>query len=729
MRLRRLPGISKDSLIRLLWIAFVVCAGTRNAAAQPFVLTVQQGGTTLTVAQGASITIAAGSGGTAGTATVTATYSGTGSAVINSVALSGSATFSLVSPPTFPMTLSAGGSVSLTVQYQPGAGGESSQLTISYHETTTTGTTAGAMFLTLTGAVSNLQVSYAVPPTQNIVPLSSGGTVQFPPTVVNANTTATIVIANRGASPGMINSVLVSGAAFQAQSLPLLPFTLAGNSFLQFGVKYSPTQVGNDTGTISIDLGGVTFQANLAGSGTSSKFSYQVMSGTTSTTVLPNQTITVPDTNVGTPSSVTIQIQNTGAAAGAVTSISVSGTGFTVTDAAPLPITLNPNDTTSFTLNFLPTQAGPATGHLRVGNDQFTLASNGLGPKLIYSYQSGTSVTVQPGGGVFFSPVQVGQTSKLPFTISNQGTTAATVSSVAVSDTHGIFTFENLPPLPVTLNPGDSTGFTIDFSPAVTGVSTSTLQIDTATFTLSGSGTAPPPLPNVQFTGASGNVDPSGQPGIGLSLAAPYPVALSGTVVMTIDSGSLGPDAAAQFATGGKTVAFTIAANSLQATFQNGANQIRLQTGTTAGTLTLTPTISTQSGVGLILPTPTALTLTIPAEPPQILGVAVSNVTATGFTLAVRGFSTTHVLTALGFQFTSSSDVKTSAGPISVDISAPATTWYNSSQSLNFGGQFVVTIPFTVSSSVSSPASKIQGVTVTATNDKGNSTSFQTTIP
>lgn len=729
MRPRRLSTISQNSRTRLLLLAFVLCASGGVVQAQPFVLAVQQAGSTATVPNGSSVTIAAGAGATAGTATVTATYSGTGTAVINSAALNGSGTFTILTPPTFPVNLSPGDHISLTVRYQPGVGGETSQLTFNYHETTGTGTTTGAMFLTFTGAISNLQVSYAVPPNQNVVPLPGGGTVQFPGTVVNTSTTATIVVANRGSSPGMVNSVSITGAAFQAQSLPLLPFTLAANTFLQFGIKYSPTQVGTDSGTLTIDLGGVTFQATLAGSGTNSKFSYQVIAGTTSTTVLPNQTITLPDSNLGITSSVTIQVQNTGAAAGTITSISVSGTGFAIADPPPLPITLNPNDTTSFTLNFQPAQAGAASGHLRVGNDQFTLAGNGLGPKLIYSYQSGTTVTVQPNGGVFFSPVQVGQTLRLPFTVSNQGTTAATVSSISVASTHGVFSLENLPPLPVTLNPGDSTGFTIDFSPAVTDLSTSTLQIDTATFTLSGSGTAPATLPNVQLTGASGTVDPSGQPGVGLSLAAPYPLALTGTLTMTINNGSLAPDAAAQFATGGRTVTFTIAANSVQAIFQNGSTQIPLQTGTTAGTITLTPTMSTQTGVNFVLPASAAVTLTIQAAPPQISGVVVSNVTASGFTLAIRGFSTTHVLTTLSFQFTAASDVKTPSAPVSVDIGGPAATWYSSSQSLNFGGQFAITMPFTVKSSVTSPASKILGVTVTATNDKGGSASFQTTIP
>src|SRR5690349_1945885 len=120
MRLRRLSEISQNLRTRLLLLALVLCVSGGVVQAQPFVLTVQQAGSTVTVSNGSSTTIAAGAGGTAGTVTVTATYSGTGSAVINSAGLSGSGTFTILNPPTFPVNLSPGDKISLTVQYQPG---------------------------------------------------------------------------------------------------------------------------------------------------------------------------------------------------------------------------------------------------------------------------------------------------------------------------------------------------------------------------------------------------------------------------------------------------------------------------------------------------------------------------------------------------------------------------------------------------------------------------------
>src|SRR5207248_6348622 len=103
----------------------------------------------------------------------------------------------------------------------------------------------------------------------------------------------------RGSVRGSVDSISVPGPAFQSVGLPLLPFAIAPGSDVRFGIRYSPTQVGNDTGTVAIGLGGTSFRANLAGTGISSKFSYQLLTSPNPTPITPNQVITLPDTNVG----------------------------------------------------------------------------------------------------------------------------------------------------------------------------------------------------------------------------------------------------------------------------------------------------------------------------------------------------------------------------------------------------------------------------------------------
>jgi hypothetical protein len=111
--------------------------------------------------------------------------------------------------------------------------------------------------------------------------------------------------------------------------------------------------------------------------------------------------------------------------------------------------------------------------------------------------------------------------------------------------------------------------------------------------------------------------------------------------------------------------------------------------------------------------------------------VDVASATPTAFSLRVSGYSTTRSLTKLSFQFTPTSDVTTPGSQFTVDISSAAALWYGGTQSQAFGGQFAVTVPFTLQSSATTitvPASKIHSVLVSASNDQGSSNSLTAVI-
>lgn len=732
--------------IRTTWTPLMLAAlalglfpASALAQSNSFQLRITQGNNVFLVPNGATLTMQPSAVGQVSSATVTAVYVGTTGAVISKQPIIlGSTTFTVSSLPSLPLSMTPGSSFDLTVQFQPtSAAAALAQLVVPFVETQSSASggppvgVAGTIQLNLTGTAPNLSVSYALQSNGNILPLANGSSLVFPGTLVGSNTAATVIIANQGSGAGQVNSIIVTGSAFQPLSLPLPPFSVAAGTEVTFTINYTPTQVGTDTGTITMNLGGNSFSAGITGSGISPQFTYQTVTPAGSVPFLPNQTVSLPDTAVGNTASVTVRVQNTGTAAGSVAAITAGNGPFTVTDLPITPVTLKPNDILTFTLNFSPTQAGKNTGTLRIGNDLFSVAGNGLGSSLNFSYGTAPSTVVQSGGTVIFSPLPVGQTASLPFTVSNKGTTVGHIASIAVADTRGTFTLTNVPGLPVTLNPGDSVTFTIAFAPGTTGFSTSSLQIDTQSFTLSGAATPPPSLPAVQFTGASGNVNAFSQPAIGLSLASPYAIALSGTLTITFASANFNPDPTVQFATGGQTVNFTIPANSTDAVFSISGNQIRLQAGTTAGTITITAALATTSGLNLTPSPAPVVSLTVAASAPSLLSVGLVSQSATGFTLQVTGFSTTHSLTALNFLFTPKSGNSASNANVSVNVSAAATNWYASTQSQTFGGQFLVSIPFTLkqtSSSTTSPVSAIQSVAVTASNSQGTSTSLSTPI-
>jgi hypothetical protein len=710
--------------------------GLLNSAAWaqsfPFELRIQQGNNVFIVPNDATLTMPASAIGKVTSITLTATYRGSTSATITNAQFFGSTDISLdTSKLTLPLKMNPADSFTIGVTFKPSTPAiVSGQLNISYLEApagTTPGTTptSGTIALSLTGITPNLTVSYFLQSNGNIMPLAQGASVLFPQTLVNSTVAATIIISNSGSGAGSVSGIAVSGAVFQPLGLPAQPATINPGSDLRFVITYAPTQVGADTGSVQISLGGVLFNASLTGSGVQPGYSYQIGSQA----FTPNQTVALPDTNVGDTSSVTIQVRNTGTAAGTISSIGVSGP-FTISDTPAVVPTLQPNDLFTFTLGFTPVQTGKNTGKLRIGNDQFDLTGNGLGPNLVFSYGA-TATAVKGGGSVIFSPLQVGSEARQPFTVTNSGTTAATVASVGVDDTRGVYRLESLPSLPVTLAPNDSFTFTIVFAPITTGFVTSTLRIDAQQFALSGQGLPPPALPDLKFTGPSGVVDPGTQPAFSLALAAPYPLALSGVLTLSVTSSAFTPDPSVVFSTGGKTVTFSIPANSTQAVFPNGAKQIQLQTGTIAGTLTITLTIATSSGLDLTPPAPPALALTVPPVAPRLLSVDVTSLTPTAFSLRVVGYSTTRSLTKLSFQFTPTPDVTTPGTQFTVDISSAAALWYNASQSQAFGGQFAVTVPFTLQSSatvITSPVSKIQSVAASASNDQGVSNSVTTLL-
>src|SRR5205823_6180639 len=104
-------------------------------------------------------------------------------------------------------------------------------------------------------------------------------------------------------------------------------------------------------------------------------------------------------------------------------------------------------------------------------------------------------------------------------------------------------------------------------------------------------------LPSYQFQGPSGTQQPAQQPSIGLTLASPYPLALQGTLKLSFVSAVFTDDPAIQFASGGRTVNFTISANSTRAQFISNATSMPLQIGTTAGTIVITPSFSTAASI------------------------------------------------------------------------------------------------------------------------------------
>jgi hypothetical protein len=195
-----------------------------------------------------------------------------------------------------------------------------------------------------------------------------------------------------------------------------------------------------------------------------------------------------------------------------------------------------------------------------------------------------------------------------------------------------------------------------------------------------------------------------------------------------VNSSSFTVDPAVQFATGGRSVQFTIPANSTTAQFPSGAT-IRLQTGTVAGAITVTAAFTLEGGLSVTPDAPPAITLEIPAAPPRVLDVQLDSRTTNGFNIVVTGLSTTRSLTQLELEFVSSAKFTLPSSRFTINVESASSGWYRSAESQIYGSLFTARVPFTFQAPSGSLNldEAIQSISATLVNEKGRSNSFSLT--
>ena len=648
---------------------------------------------------------------------------------------------------TLPIMLGPGQSFTFTVTYNAVSAALASALvTIPYTEPGTTGTpVTSAISLPFTGTAPAYTLFYTL--NNNATFIQPGGTIPFPPTQINTTATATLDIENTGSGQGAITAITQPAASspFKVSGIPPLgpdlPFPIAAQSVLPLQVQYTPTAVETDTAQIIITYqGGTTATINLMGSGITSTYAYKYLVGGASTAVTPGGTITFPGANVGSTSSLIVQVTNTGSATGTINSVSTSnppngGASFTLTSPLTLPAMLTTGNSFSVPLTFTPTAVGAQTGGLLIGNDFFTLSGTGLGSDLTYAYTSGgVTTTVNPatGGAVLFSAIPVGKSEQVTFTVTNSGSLPAPVSLIGTTPTNGPFTVSAAPK---TLAPGQSYPFTVTFAPTVSGITNGTLMVNTTSISLVGQGTAPEALPSYTISGPSGNVASASQSNVSLTLSQAYSVDLTGILTLTTQ-GSLGSDPNVQFSTGSttgnRTVDFVIPAGSTSANFAGEGSLIQIQTGTVAETVTLSPSFTTSGGEDVTPASLTTLQFTVPSLAPVLESIQISNQAATSLTVVITGYSTTRSLSSLNVTFSPASGYNLSATQYPFDLSQTSSAWFQSTASIAFGGQFQITITFALSGPVSTtktPLDAIAAVAATVSNSVGTSGSLSVNVP
>lgn len=293
----------------------------------------------------------------------------------------------------------------------------------------------------------------------------------------------------------------------------------------------------------------------------------------------------------GATKTLTVTATNSGSAAVTINSATVSNANFSVT-APSFPATVAAGQSVTLSLAFTPNTVGSFTATVTIASNASdsaaTISLSGAG---IAAGQLASNPSSQA-----FGSVTVGGQQSIPETVTNTGGTSVTISQASISGSgfslSGIAT-------PVTLNAGQSTTFTVSFTPQTAGSATGRVTLTsnapnpTLTISLSGTGVAPGQLAGSPSSKAFGNVT------VGSQQTASETVTNTGGTSVTISQATV---SGTGFSLTGLVIPTTLGAGQ-SATFS--VTFAPQATGATSGNVTLTsnganPTlIIPQSGTGI----------------------------------------------------------------------------------------------------------------------------------
>lgn len=717
--------------VRQVWLSLCVVLAAGTAWGQgSFVITVRDGETARQVPNGATVEFA-GKIGEAKSLAVEILYAGTNRGELGLATLTGTADFQFATTLPTPAILGPGERVVFSIRFQPSTSRRTlAQLGVTARELPPEGSNLlpgsfGLLLLGLSGTAPEVKYAYALGADGNLLPLADGGVIRFAKAPLGGTSLATVLVINSGTAPAKVESVSLEGAAeLTLNALPLLPLDLAAGASVQFRVRYEPKDLSTHRATLRLGAEGRVATATVEGAPEGPRWIYAFMpepGAESGVAVEAGGVVDAGEVEIGRRKRFWIRVKNEGNAEGVLAGVAVSGAGWALVDP-PLPLTVVKAGAEAwFGLSVTGLEAGRQTGRLRVGEDTFVLSAMSVGALLEYSYLAGGATEVEVGGQVAVPPAAVGQTTAVQFVVVNRGNRDGRIDSIGVSGK--AFRLVGLPSLPVVVAPDERLTFRVEFAPTVPGLNTAVLSVGTAFFNLAGTAADLPELPGYRWEGLSGTVAPMTQGSVGLRLERAYPVTLRGTVTMTVDSLTFGADPAVQFSTGGRSVSFTIPAGETRAVFVNGSNTVRLQTGTAAGRIVLTPSFVTEGGVVLTPAQTASLELTVPEQAPVVLAARLE-ASFSAVQVVVTGYSTTRSLTKMEVT------IRRRTGrteTFSFDVGPAAQLWFGSSASASYGGLFSASVPFAIVGSTEDReklVEELEGVTVKVSNERGTSAEF-----
>ncbi len=367
-----MTALLKNRFSFILIAGLVLAAGAHAQTGFVISYVLQPSGNQTAVANGGTLPFPATNLNSTATASFIVYNGATTPAVLNGVSVTGDA-FKVSGLPLLPANLAPGSEVRFTISFTPTARGAATGV-LSLDIGT-------KVSVNLTGQGTGASLAFTATVNGGPAALAPGGTLTLPSTALGATSQADIRVTNSGDANATVSGINVVGAGFKTANMPPLPATLVPGGSLVFSLVFAPTASGAANGTLIID--NATF--SLASVGVGSSLVYSSLIGSTSTAIQNGGTIVFPNTNVGSNSSISVLINNTGNTAATIGGIAVSGTGFSLPNLPKLPATLNPGASLQFTVAFAATSTNSVTGTLQIDTFGIGLRANGNPPPALSS--------------------------------------------------------------------------------------------------------------------------------------------------------------------------------------------------------------------------------------------------------------------------------------------------------------------------------------------------------
>jgi hypothetical protein len=413
------------------------------------------------------------------------------------------AEYSLVTPPTFPLTLTSAGAQTVTVRFAPLAGGtRTAMINIANNDADEAlynfaleGNAIDSPEIAVTGNTVNIIDGDMTPGVAN--------NTDFGNIIATTSVTKTFVIKNNGNGNLNVSGINFSGthaAEFTLVSAPTYPLVIPTAGSFTVTAKCTPAALGTRSATMNImnnDADESTYDFAVQGIGVAApeiavKGNGIVIADGDPTAGAATNT-DFGNVNIAGYATRTFLIQNQSAGILTISGVSFSGpnaTDFGIVSAPSFPYNIAANDSMYITVNVVPAAVGVRNATMQIFNNDpdegaydFALMANGLGlPEINLQ---GDSVNIIDGDATAgtanktdFSTVNIGADAAQNFVIQNTGLGSLNISGITFTGVASSeFSLSGAAWFPWNIAAGSSQSFTVKFQPTATGTRNAKINI------------------------------------------------------------------------------------------------------------------------------------------------------------------------------------------------------------------------------------------------------------